>query len=168
MTQICHESSFLTKFAENLNYSSGRLLKIFPKYFNSVTAKQYAYKPIQIANKVYANRMENGDEKSGDGWKFRGSSPIQLTGRKGFRLCSEYLKIDLVNNPDFAKTIECAIPICDFYWTTNGLNKLIDTLTQDDINVIDNNVKIVTIRINGGTNGLNDRIVLYKRILKIL
>ena len=169
MSQICHESNLLTDFVENLNYSANRLLAIFPKYFNNITANQYARKPIKIANRVYANRMENGDEKSGDGWKFRGSSPIQLTGRKGFRLCAAYLKIDLINNSDFAHTIECAIPICNFFWTTNGFNKIIDKLSKDSNDeIINNNVKIVTNIVNGGTNGLNERTLLYKKILKIL
>jgi putative chitinase len=168
MSQNCHESNYLTRFVENLNYSANRLLQIFPKYFSSVTAKQYARKPVQIANKVYANRMENGDEKSGDGWRFRGASLIQLTGRKNFRLCSTYLKIDLINNPDFAQTIECAIPICDYYWTTNNLNQIISNLPKDDdINLV-NNVKEITKRINGGTNGLNERIELYKKCKSIL
>ena len=168
MSQICHESNFITRFVENLNYSSERLLTIFPRYFNSVTAKQYARKPIQIANRVYANRMENGDEKSGDGWRFRGASPIQLTGRKNYRLCSNYLKVDILNNPDFAQTIECAIPICDYYWTTNNLNQIISKLPKDDDKNLDNNVRVITMAINGGTNGLDERIKLYKECKMIL
>jgi putative chitinase len=168
MSQICHESNYITRFVENLNYSAERLLKIFPKYFNRVTAKQYERKPILIANKVYANRMENGDEQSGDGYKFRGASPIQLTGRKGFRLCTDYLKVDLINNPEFAQTIECAISICDYYWTTNNFNKIITNLPKDDDKNLENNVKVVTIRVNGGTNGLNERIELYKKCKSVL
>lgn len=168
MSQICHESNNLSRLTENLNYSSAGLLRYFGKYFNSVTAKQYARKPTQIANRVYANRMENGDEASGDGWRFRGASPMQLTGRRGFRLCSEYLKLDLITDPEFARTLTCAIAVCDYYWTTNAFNTMITGLPKDDDVTIYDNVKKVTLMVNGGTNGLSERTALYKRCKAIL
>lgn len=170
MSQICHESRNIQIFVENLNYSVEGLLKIFPKYFNSSTAKLYAKQPIKIANRVYANRMGNGDETTGDGWKFRGASPIQLTGRKAFDECGKYLKIDLINNPEFAQTLECGIDICGWYWKKNNLNRIIEKLPQDsdvtlfnkNITILESNVETVTRIINGGINGLNERILLYK------
>lgn len=169
MSQICHESNNITRFIENLNYSIDGLLKTFPKYFDKNSAKIYARQPQKIANRVYANRMGNGDEKSGDGWKFRGASPIQLTGKSQFIECGKYLGIDLVNNPEFAQTPECGVQICLWYWTKNNLNKIISNLPKDiNDDIILNNVKIVTKIVNGGLNGINERYMLYKFCKNIL
>jgi putative chitinase len=169
MSQICHESNNITKFIENLNYSSEGLLKNFSKYFTKSTANIYARQPERIANIVYANRMGNGDVKSGDGWKYRGASPIQLTGKEQFRECGKYLGIDLVNNPEFAQDIECGISICGWFWKKKSLNKIIDGLGKDNnISIINYNVEKITRIINGGINGLNERIILYKLCKKIL
>lgn len=176
MSQICHESNNIQIFIENLNYSEEGLLKNFSKYFTKDTVKNYAKQPQKIANLVYANRMGNGDVKSGDGWKFRGASPIQLTGRENFTECGKYLGIDLVNNPEFAQTFECGIEICGWFWNTKNLNTIIQKLPKDsDIKIInsektilESNVEVVTRKINGGINGLTNRINLYKFCKNIL
>ena len=83
--QCAHESGNFIIFRENLNYSADGLLRIFPKYFDAIKARQYARQPERIANRVYANRMGNGDEASGDGWRYRGRGAIQLTGKNNYR-----------------------------------------------------------------------------------
>lgn len=162
LAQIIHESGHLKYKSENLNYSSKALCSVFGKYFKSMDiAEQYARKPEKIANKVYANRMGNGDESSGDGWKYRGRGLIQLTGYTNYKKCSEYLGIDLVNNPDLiSNNPEVSIKAACWFWNSNSLNNFAD---KDDIITI-------TKRINGGTNGLEDRkrnLKLAKEIFKI-
>ena len=162
LAQIIHESGHLKYKSENLNYSSKALCSVFGKYFKSMDiAEQYARKPEKIANKVYANRMGNGDESSGDGWKYRGRGLIQLTGYTNYKKCSEYLEIDLINNPDLiCNNPEVSIKAACWFWNSNSLNNFAD---KDDIITI-------TKRINGGTNGLEDRkrnLKLAKEIFKI-
>lgn len=145
--QLKHESD-LTPISENLNYSAERLLKIFPKYFKTLEiAKQYARKPEKIANRVYANRMGNGDEASGDGWKFRGRGFIQITGKDNYTKLSKATKIDYLNNPDLLLNEADSMISALWYWNTNNLNKYADL---DDLGTI-------TKKINGGFNGLDDR-----------
>lgn len=146
MAQIDHESN-LKPVCENLNYSKERLLIVFPKYFNATNVDQYAKKPEKIANRIYANRMGNGDEKSDDGWKYRGRGLIQLTGRNNYKALSDALKVDYLGNPDLLLNEADAIISALWFWTSKKLNQLADL---DDI------VKI-TKRINGGINGLEDR-----------
>lgn len=146
MAQIEHESN-LKPVVENLNYSEQGLLKIFPKYFNATQAKQYARKPMQIANRVYANRMGNGTEQSGDGWKYRGRGFIQITGKSNYTSLSNDVKIDFVANPDLLLNEANSMISALWFWSKNGLNELAD---KDDING-------ATRRINGGLNGLDHR-----------
>lgn len=100
LAQAAHETLNFTKFTEIMNFTAEGLLKTHKKYFNAKTAKAYANKPQQIANRVYANRMGNGDEKSGDGWKYRGRGYLHLTGKDNYARAGQDLKIDLVSNPD--------------------------------------------------------------------
>jgi len=147
--QICHESADLTLYIENLNYSANRLLQVFPKYFNLTNVNRYANKPIEIGNRVYGLRMGNKD--ANDGYKFRGRGAIQLTGKSNYKAFEKWLiernlcKVnDLINNPDlvFEKFyIESAI----FFFDVNNLWNITDVVT-------------LTKRVNGGTNGLQDRI----------
>ena len=157
MAQIEHESG-LKPIQESTNYSADRLLKIFPKYFDHETAKLYERRPIQIANKVYANRMGNGNETSGDGYKYRGRGFIQLTGKSNYKSFSIDSGIDALNNPDLllqeANAIICAI----WFWNKNGLSDLAD---KDDI-------VNITKRINGGLNGFEDRNLLLTKWKTIL
>lgn len=159
--QIEHESG-LKPISENLNYDGDGLLKIFKKYFDKMTINElalYVRNPQKIANRVYANRMGNGTEKSGDGWKYRGRGFIQLTGKNNYIELSKDTGIDFVNNPDLLLDEANALIGALWFWNSRGLNKFAD---NDDIITI-------TKRINGGNIGLNDRIKKvnkWKQILK--
>ena len=147
LAQLLHESGNLLRTTENLNYGAPGLLSTFRKYFTVEQATQYARKPERIAARVYANRMENGDEATGDGWKYRGRGYIQLTGKSNYKALTESLNVDFVANPDLVATPQYAALSAGWYWNSRGINKLADA---DDI------LK-VTKAINGGTIGLEDR-----------
>lgn len=138
--------------SENLNYSASGLRKTFGKYFTYNESLLYERKPEKIANRVYANRMDNGDEKSGDGWKYRGRGFIQITGKSNYRLLSKDMGVDYINNPDLLLTEADSMISAIWFWNTNNLNRYAD---NDD-------VYSVTKRINGGTNGLDHRTQLLK------
>jgi putative chitinase len=150
--QIDHESR-LEPISENLNYSAEGLMKVFKDYFPTLQmAKIYARKPERIANKVYAGRIGNGSESSGDGWKYRGRGFIQLTGKDNYMELSTATGINFVDNPDKLLNEADAMVAAIWYWKSRGLNRFADV---DDI-------RSVTLRINGGYNGLSDR----KRLLE--
>ncbi len=145
--QLAHESG-LKPISENLNYSITGLTQTFSKYFpTKAIASLYARQPEKIANKVYANRMGNKDEISGDGWKYRGKGFIQLTGKDNYKALSKDTNIDYIKEPDLLLNEADAMISALWFWNKNGLNKFADS---DDILTI-------TKRINGGTNGLEDR-----------
>jgi putative chitinase len=146
--QVLHESGCMRFDMENLNYSSEALLKVFGKYFTTKEeADAYARQPEKIANKVYANRMGNRGELSGDGWKYRGRGLIQLTGRNNYKAFAEWVGDDrIMDEPDLVSS-EYAVHSAVFFWDRNNLNKLAD---KDD-------VVGVTRKINGGENGLAHR-----------
>jgi len=146
MAQIEHESG-LNPVSENLNYSAKGLLTTFPKYFNNETALLYAKHPQLIANKVYANRMSNGSEDSGEGWKYRGRGFIQITGKENYFRLSNDTDIDCLKNPDLLLQEPNAMISALWFWDLKGLNALAD---KDDI-------KAITKKINGGYNGLVSR-----------
>ena len=147
--QVCHESADLTLKEENLNYSASRLLQVFPKYFNLTNVNRYAGKPIEIGNRVYGNRM--GNSNPNDGYYFRGRGAVQLTGRSNYKAFENWLvskglcKLnEIMLNPDLVWKqfyIESAI----FFFDTNNLWNITDVLN-------------LTKKVNGGTNGLQDRI----------
>jgi len=149
LAQVLHESGRLKYKEENLNYSAQALMSVFKKYFpNDEIANQYAKKPEKIANRVYASRMGNGAENSGDGWKYRGRGLIQLTGRDNYRSCGAALKLDLLKDPSLlCQNPEPIIASACWFWTSRSLNELAD---KDD-------VLGITKKINGGVNGLDDR-----------
>jgi hypothetical protein len=137
-----------------LNYSGQGLRAVFKKYFpTDADAKAFHRQPQKIANRVYANRMGNGSEASGDGWKYRGRGPLQITGRANYQACSELLNVDLVANPDLAATPAAGFRTAGLFWRRNKLNDLADQ----------QQFKTITLRINGGLNGLDDRLVYYNR-----
>ena len=153
-SQISHESG-LKPISENLNYSEDGLLNTFGKYFNKTTAKLYARKPEKIANRVYANRMGNGNEASGEGWKYRGRGFIQITGKENYFRLANDTDIDCLKNPDLLLEEANAMISACWFWKLKNLNKLAD---KDDI-------KEITRRINGGYNGLEHRkelLIKYK------
>jgi putative chitinase len=155
LAQIAHESAELTRFVENLNYGANGLMATFSRYFpDTGKAKQYERNPEKIANYVYANRIGNGGEASGDGWRFRGRGPIQITGRDNYAKYGGLLSVDLVNNPDQAATPEVGFRIAGVYWRQNGLNELADA----------GMIETITERINGKQKlGLAERIEYYTR-----
>lgn len=157
LAQIAHESGGFNFVMENLNYSKEGLRKIFPKYFpNDELASEYARKPEKIANKVYANRMKNGDELSGDGFKFRGRGLIQLTGRENYTKFAEALDMDIESTIAYLETPNGAVTSAGWFWDNNKLNQYCD---RDDFITL-------TKRINGGTIGLEDRKHHYHRALQ--
>lgn len=159
LAQLAHESGGFNLIAENLNYSVDGLLRVFPKYFpNRQIAEQYARKPEKIANRVYANRMKNGDEASGDGWKFRGRGLIQITGRDNYTRFAQSLERDLDDAVAYIETPTGATVSAGWFWDTNKLNSYCDK----------NDFVGLTKRINGGTIGLSDRIEHYNHVVKML
>lgn len=162
MAQCKMESSSFNILQENLNYSADGLLKTFPTHFDTNEATQYARKPEKIANRVYANRMGNGDEDSGDGWKYKGTGVIQLTGKSNFTLLSADMYPDepdyLLKYPEQLLIPENAVIAACWFWDTNDLNSYADK--QD--------IKGVTKKINGGNNGILERSKIYNDILDIL
>jgi putative chitinase len=159
LAQVGHESAQLRYRAENLNYSSKGLMSTFRKYFSSLaTANTYARKPVKIANRVYANRMGNGNESSGDGWKHRGRSYIQITGKDNYTLMAKYLGITIDQLIVFLETDEGAWAGAGWYWVHRNLD-----LYDDDLNV-----RKETLLINGGTNGEADRQTIMDRAISVL
>jgi putative chitinase len=162
LAQCGHESGGFRVTQENLNYSAKGLMGIFKKYFPSeAIANQYARQPQKIANKVYANRMANGSEASGDGYKFRGRGYIQLTGRDNYTQFGKAIGEDITSNPDVVSN-KYALLSAAWFWSKNGLNKLADTGASDTA------VTSITKRVNGGTIGLADRIKHFKEYYHLL
>ena len=161
MAQCGHESGGFTVMQENLNYSAKGLVGTFKKYFpTEAVAKPYERKPQMIANRVYANRMGNGDEASGEGWYFRGRGIVQITGKNNYTKCSQSLFESnvLVENPDLLLETEYAIHSACWFWSAARLNELADI----------GDIKTMTKRINGGFIGLEDRINHYNHAIEIL
>jgi putative chitinase len=162
LAQCGHESGGFRATQENLNYSAKGLNGIFKKYFpTEAAAAPYARNPQKIANKVYANRMANGDEASGDGYKFRGRGYIQLTGRANYTEFGKAIGEDIATNPD-AVSGKYALLSAAWFWSKNGLNKLADGGATDPV------VTSITKRVNGGTIGLADRIKHFKEYYHLL
>lgn len=160
LAQVGHESAQLNRIEENLNYSAQALRKVFPKYFRTPQeASSYAHHPERIANRVYANRMGNGGEESGDGWKFRGRGLIQITGRDNYVSMSALMGKDLTVWPDALLMPLDACRSAALWWKTNGLNSLADKLVSDERKTFET----ITKRVNGGLNGLEDRWAIYLR-----
>lgn len=151
LAQILHESLGLQHLSENLNYSAEALMKTWPSRFKTKkVADQYARKPEQIANYVYANRLGNGSEASGDGWKFRGKGAIQLTGKDNYKMAGIRLYGDankFIDNPELLLTPDCAAEVACWYWQHRNLNALADA----------GDFEGVTRKINGGLNGYESR-----------
>lgn len=177
ISQVGHESGQLTRMVENLNYSADGLANTWPNRYAESDGKggyvkfmvngrqrnkpnalglSLHRKPEQIANNVYAGRM--GNTAPGDGWKYRGRGLIQLTGKNNYRLCGEALGLDLLGRPELLEELEHACMAAGWFWKSNGLNELADK----------GDIEGITLRINGGLNGLSDRKALYERALKVL
>ena len=158
LAQCAHESGGFVFLKENLNYKAPSLRKVFSKYFqDDATAIAYANKPEKIANRVYANRMGNGDESSGDGWRYCGRGLIQLTGKDNYTFFAASLDIPVEEASEYLQTFEGAVQSACFFWEQNSLNKWADS----------GDILTLTKRINGGTIGLEDRIKHYEHALHI-
>lgn len=155
--QTSHETGGFRSFTENLNYSAKGLQTTFGKYFPDNLEDSYARQPIKIASRVYANRMGNGNEESKDGWTYRGRGALQLTGKSNYKLFSEYLKnSEIMTNPDLVST-EFAFESAIFFFNNNKLWSICDKGVNDDT------ITVLTKKINGGYNGLDDRESLTRR-----
>ena len=158
LAQCAHESGGFVFLKENLNYKAASLRRVFPKYFpDDAIAAQYAGKGEMIANRVYANRMGNGDEASGDGWRYCGRGLIQLTGKNNYTFFAGSLDIPVEEASEYLQTFEGAVQSACFFWEQNKLNQWADT----------GDILTLTKRINGGTIGLEDRIKHYEHALHI-
>jgi putative chitinase len=159
LAQCAHESGGFVFIKENLNYRWQSLRKVFPKYFpTDALAQQYEKKPEKIANRVYANRMGNGPEESGDGYKFCGRGLIQVTGRENYSWFAASLQISPEEASEYMETFEGAAQSACWFWESNNLNQWADK----------RDILTLTKRINGGTIGLEDRKKHYEHCLHIL
>lgn len=165
LAQVGVESGGLRHREENLNYSAERLMQVFPRHFRGVDVNQYARNPEKIANRVYGNRMGNGPESSGDGWRYRGRGLIQLTGKNNYLAFADAMAMSLDEVTEYMQTEEGACMSAAWFWETNGLNPVADTGNVDEASRI----------INAGPRGLlssvhalPERRNLYRRALSIL
>lgn len=161
LAQCSHESAGFTVKKENLNYSAVGLMKIFPKYFTEELAERYARQPEKIASRVYGGRMGNGDEASQDGFKYRGRGYIQLTGKNNYQAFGDVVHENVVTNPDW---VADKFPLLSaaWFWNSKSLNSLADHGSGDEV------VTDITRKVNGGTNGLEDRISRFKTFFSLL
>ena len=161
LAQCSHESMDFTHLHENLNYRATSLIAVWPSHFNTANADRYAHNPEKIANCAYANRMGNGDEASGDGWKYRGRGIIQITGKNNYIACSNFLFNDtrLLDTPDLLENdMDVVIQGACWYWQSRKLNDFADV----------GDITGMTRKINGGLIGLDDRTKRYNNALAIL
>jgi len=162
MAQCAHESGNFVFLKENLNYKAPTLRKLFSKYFpTDELANEYASKPNKqeaIANRIYANRMGNGDEASGDGFRYCGRGLIQLTGKDNYSWFAASIEIPVEQASEYLQTFEGAAQSACWFWETNNLNQWADK----------GDILTLTKRINGGTIGLEDRIKHYEHALHVL
>ena len=162
--QCGHECGNFRIMEENLNYRAPTLLKLFPKTpkrqwgFTPEEAAAYEKQPQKIANRIYGNRMGNRDEASGDGWRFRGSGFLQLTGHSNFYHAGQALGVDFVMQPELVRTPMYAAQTAGWFWQTHKLNQYADK----------GDFLTMTKRINGGTIGLEDRIKHINHALHVL
>lgn len=159
LAQCGHESGGFKHVQENLNYSADGLRRIFPKHFPGNLSEQYARNPQRIASRAYGSRMGNGDESTGDGWKFRGRGYIQLTGKNNYSEFDKFVSENILENPDLVST---KYPLLSAAWffSKNCLHKCVDAS--------DATVTSVTKCVNGGTIGLADRLKHFKEYHKLL
>ncbi|MGA4635116.1 glycoside hydrolase family 19 protein [Pseudomonas solani] len=164
LAQCAHESAGFSRFAENLNYSASGLAATWPGRFRgadgqpNALALAYQRRPAVIASYVYANRMGNGDEESGDGWRFRGRGLLQITGRGMYQRCGDALGLPLLEQPDLLLQPEQAVLSAAWFWQSNSLNALADA----------GDFEAITRRINGGLNGLAERKALWLKAREAL
>ena len=150
LAQCAHESGNFKHTSENLNYSLEALMRVFPKYFNIENVESYVHQPVEIAARVYANRMGNGDEASLEGWFYRGRGYIQLTGRDNYKAFDATVNDNILINPEMVAE-KYALESAAWFWNSRRLNDLADTGADQNV------VAEITKKINGGYKGLEDR-----------
>lgn len=159
IAQCAHESGGFKRLKENLNYKWESLRRVFPKYFpTDELAQEYAHKPEQIANRIYGSRMGNGDESSGDGFRYCGRGLIQLTGKNNYTKFAESMGMAVEEVPTLLETYDGAVKSACWFWSSNNLNQWADAA----------DILTMTKRINGGTIGLEDRIKHYNHAMEVL
>jgi len=158
LAQVLHESAMLSTMQENLNYSAQGLLKVFPKRFTEQLAKAFGRKPQAIANRVYANRFGNGDEQSGDGFKYSGKGAIQITFKDNYAKLSKDTGFDYVSNPNLLTQVPHCITSAGWFWNDKKLNTFADK----------DNLLAITMRVNGGQNGINHRQELLTKAKNVI
>jgi putative chitinase len=162
LAQCALESTGFTATVENLNYRAARLMQVFPKYFRGVDPAAYANNPAKIANRVYANRMGNGDEASGDGFKFRGRGYIQLTGKNNYTSFSQFIAEDCVANPDLVAT-KYPLASAAFYFNSNRIWGICDRGANDAT------VTQVSTAVNGSPpHAVPERLQNFKLFMRVL
>ncbi len=161
LAQCSHESAGFKATEENLNYSVSALKSVFKKYFRGNLAEKYARQPEKIASRVYAGRMGNGNEASQDGYKYRGRGYIQLTGKNNYNAFNEVVADDVVANPELVAT-KYPLLSAAWYWDSRALNKVADQGASKSV------ITTVTKKVNGGKNGLADRIREFKKYYALL
>jgi putative chitinase len=164
--QVLHESGGLKSLEEALSYSAARLRQVWPRRFTSdEQAAAYSHQPEKLANYVYAGRMGNGDEASGDGWKYRGRGLIQLTGRDNYARFAADMQVDALANPDLLLQPQMAALTAGWFWTSHNLNFLADQATGPDA---DAQFLTLTKRINSAADGLASRMAFWRRARQAL
>ena len=158
IAQTAHESGGYTALHENLNYQAASLCRVWPHYFNTGNANDYAHQPEKIANRAYANRMGNGPEESGDGWRFCGRGLLQVTGHDNYQAFADSVQTDINEIPAYLQTFEGAVQSACWFWENNNLNQWADA----------GNIEKMTQIINGGQLGIDDRRARYNHALQVL
>ncbi|HEK0905465.1 TPA: glycoside hydrolase family 19 protein [Pseudomonas putida] len=163
LAQVGHESGQLRNLVENLNYSAEALVRTWPSRFTAQNAGAYARQPEKIANRVYGGRMGNGQETSGDGWRYRGRGLIQLTGRDNYRAAGQALGLPLLEQPELLEQSEHASASAAWWWSQRGLNELADAGRIQDIGSIINTGQPGRV-----PHGAAERKALYDLAVKVL
>lgn len=157
LAQCAHESANFTALKENLNYTAASLSRVWPSRFPPAIAEQYAHNQEMIANRAYCDRMGNGPEESGDGWRYAGKGLIQLTGKDNYTRFAESIETPVEQLPEYLGTFEGAVQSACWFWETNGLNQFADA----------GDILTLTKRINGGTLGLEERTQHYQHAIQV-
>lgn len=166
LAQVMVESAELRNLEENLSYSAERLRQVWPARFpDSAAASAYGHSPEKLANKIYANRMGNGDEASGDGWKYRARGLITLTGRDNYASFSTAMQIDALNHPDLLREPAGAALAATWFWQSHGLNELADRLEGPDRDAV---FMDICRRVSGNITALSERRACWDRARQLL
>ncbi len=162
LAQCAYESTNFSRVEENLNYSAKRLMVVFKKYFlTEELALQYERNPKAIASRVYANRMGNGSEATNDGWTYRGRGYIQLTGKDNYKLFDGVVNDNITDNPDLVAN-KYSLVSAAWFWNNKKLNDVADQ------GITENEVALITKKVNGGFTGLEDRTKLFHKFYNLL